>query len=226
MLSPPRSKDVLVKNKRARTKRQAAKSLTGGPEGAPSIQQQHARPPEPGVSPNRKGGWIASITDPQKRIIHIGEFTEREDAAAAYKAKAAELYPPPPSPRVDPARHHQLLAESLTTKRPTVDWSPEQTVHYLMVGRPRKRPRSRNYVQLIQQVLRERLWSGDFPSKEQLSNKELLDIVRPIFKQDSRTKHLPIDPIKRPFVLKDGRQVQRTFDRLRKSILRAVGREK
>lgn len=64
----------------------------------------------------RDGKYIPHITARDGKVIEIGEYATREEAYTAYLAKAKELYPPDPPPKVDPAKHHSLAAAGITTK--------------------------------------------------------------------------------------------------------------
>jgi hypothetical protein len=63
----------------------------------------------------REGKWFVSIRNPRGGVVEYGGFDTREEAAEGYKAEVARMYPLPPPPVVDPARHHSLDATGLTT---------------------------------------------------------------------------------------------------------------
>jgi|SRR5262245_18444699 len=109
---------------------------------------------------------------------------------------------------------HTLHAERLTTKPPKIGGEPppDPGVHRLKAALP-KRPRKRDSprIRLIQTVLRERVpeWSERFPTVEEMSNEMLQIKGRKALAMDPRT-----------------RGPEWEWNKIRKSFMRAVGREK
>jgi hypothetical protein len=71
---------------------------------------------------NRGGKWFVTVPD-QKSIegLERGPFDTREEAAKVYMAEIDRLYPLPPPPHVDPAKHHSLAAADITTNPLKID---------------------------------------------------------------------------------------------------------
>jgi hypothetical protein len=109
---------------------------------------------------------------------------------------------------------HSLHAEPLTTKPPELGGEPppDPGVHHLKAAPPR-RPRKRDSprIRLIQAVLRQRVpeWSERFPTVEEMPNKRLQIKGKTELARDRRT----CGP-------------EWEWTKIRKSFMRAVGREK
>ena len=109
---------------------------------------------------------------------------------------------------------HILHAEPFTTKPLELGGEPppDPGVHHLKAAPPR-RPRKRDSfrIGLIQTVLRERVpeWSEGFPTVEEMSNKRLQIKGKKALARDPRT-----------------RGPEWEWNKIRKSFMRAVGREK
>jgi len=107
---------------------------------------------------------------------------------------------------------HTLHAEPLTTKPPELGGEPPPArgVHRLKAA-PSRRPRKRDSprIGLIQTVLREGVpeWSERFPTVEEMPNKQLQIKARKALARDPRTWGWE-------------------WNKIRKSFMRAVGREK
>jgi hypothetical protein len=113
-----------------------------------------------------------------------------------------------------PRQEHTLHADSLTTKPPELGGEPppDPGVHRLKAAPPR-RPRKRDSprIGLIQTVLRQGVpeWSGRFPTGEEMSNKVLQIKGKTALAKDPRTRGPDWE-----------------WNKIRKSFMRAVGREK
>jgi hypothetical protein len=109
---------------------------------------------------------------------------------------------------------HKLQAEALTTKPAELgeEPPPDPGVHRLKAA-PSRRPRKRDSprITLIQTVLCERVpeWGERFPTIEEMSNKKLQIKGKKALEKDPRTRGPGWE-----------------FPRIRKSFMRAVGREK
>ena len=136
-------------------------------------------------------------------------FDSRHDFTAEPLTSAA---PRISTPRL--GQVHTLHAEALTTKPPELgrEPPPDPGVHRLKAA-PSRRPRNRDSprIGLIQTVLRERVseWSERFPTVEEMPNKRLQIKGKKALGNDPRT----CGP-------------EREWNKIRKSFMRAVGREK
>jgi hypothetical protein len=107
---------------------------------------------------------------------------------------------------------HVLQAEPLTTKPPNIEREPPPPtgVHHLKAApSKRARKRAKSSIELIQTVLREQVpeWRERFPTPEEMQNNELQGVGRAALKRDPRTSDWE-------------------WQKIRKSFMRAVGREK
>ena len=107
---------------------------------------------------------------------------------------------------------HALRAKPLTTKPPEIGGEPPPPpgVNNLKATLPkRRRKRASPKIALIQTVLREQVseWRERFFSPEEMANDELQEKGRAALKRDPRTADCE-------------------WERIRKSFMRAVGREK
>jgi hypothetical protein len=105
-----------------------------------------------------------------------------------------------------------LKAKSLTAGLPVIGGEPlpPPRVDRLKAAIPKqRRRRSSPMIELIRTVLRQRLpeWREGFPSVEQMTNEDLQMKARNVLKNDPRTRHL-------------------IWAQIRKSVMRAAGREK
>jgi hypothetical protein len=107
---------------------------------------------------------------------------------------------------------HVLEAKSLTAGPSVIgdEPLPPPGVHHLKAAIPKqRRRRSSPMIELIRTVLRQRVpeWREGFPSVEQMTNEDLQMKARNVLKNDPRTGHL-------------------SWAQIRKSVMRAAGREK
>jgi hypothetical protein len=141
--------------------------------------------------------------------VNVPKFESQHDFTAEPLASAA---PQIGTPRL--GQVHTLHAESLTTKPPELGGEPppDPGVHRLKAAPPR-RPRRRDSprIGLIQDVLRQRVpeWSEGFPTVEEMSNERLQIKGKKALAKDPRT----CGP-------------EWEWKKIRKSFMRAVGREK
>jgi hypothetical protein len=139
----------------------------------------------------------------------VPTFDSRDDFTAEPLTSAA---PQISTPRL--AQVHTLDAEPLTTKPPELgrESPPDPGVHRLKAAPPRRtRKRDRPRIGLIQDVLRQEVpeWSERFPTVEEMPNKMLQIKAKTALAKDPRT-----------------RGPEWELNKIRKSLMRAVGREK
>jgi hypothetical protein len=146
---------------------------------------------------------------PTSEGVNLPKFDSQHDFSAEPLTSAA---PQISTPRL--GQVHTLHAEPLTIKPPALGGEPPPApgVHHFKAAPPR-RPRKRDSprIALIQTVLRERVpeWSERFPTVQEMSNKELQIKGRKALGEDPRT-----------------RGPEWRWYKIRKSFMRAVGREK
>lgn len=92
-------------------------------------------PRDTGAFTHKEGKWCPTLPGPDGTVIEIGMFNTREEAAAAYKMKHAELYPPAPPTKIHPTKHHVLPgAAPLVVSSPGIGEKPPEPagqVHHL-----------------------------------------------------------------------------------------------
>ena len=141
--------------------------------------------------------------------VNVPTFDSRHDFTAEPLTSAA---PQISTPRL--GQVHTLHAEPLTTKPPELgrEPPPDPGVHRLKAA-PSRRPRKTDSprIRLIQSVLRQRVpeWSERFPAVEEMPNQRLQIKGKTALGKDPRT-----------------RGPEWKWNKIRKSFMRAVGREK
>jgi hypothetical protein len=146
---------------------------------------------------------------PTSEGVNVPKFDSQQDFTAEPLTSAAPQISTPWLGQV-----HTLHAEPLTTKPPEVEGEPppDPGVHRLKAA-PSRRPRNRDSprIRLIQTVLRERIpeWSERFPTVEEMPNKRLQIKGKKALEKDPRTCGPGWE-----------------WNKIRKSFMRAVGREK
>lgn len=131
---------------------------------------------------------------------------QRQLASASLRTGAADIGAP------ILGQVHVLKAKSLTGGPSAIGGEPlpRPGVHRLKAAIPKqRRRRSSPMIELIRTVLQQRVpeWREGFPSVEQMTNKDFQMRARNVLKNDRRTRHL-------------------IWAQIRKSVMRAAGREK
>ena len=131
---------------------------------------------------------------------------QRQLASASLRTGAADIGAP------ILGQVHVLEAKLLTAGPSAIGGEPlpPPGIHRLKAAIPKqRRRRSSPMIELIRTVLRQRVpeWREGFPSVEQMTNEDLQMKARNALKNDPRTRHL-------------------IWAQIRKSVMRAAGREK
>lgn len=131
-------------------------------------------PRDTGAFTHKEGKWCPTLPGPDGTVIEIGMFNTREEAAAAYKMKHAELYPPAPPTKIHPTKHHVLPgAAPLVVSSPGIGEKPPEPagqVHHLRHSWEAKRGQKSAFAPERKQQLQRELegWLRQRPKRPKL----------------------------------------------------------